>query len=135
MSIARETRYAWRRLRRAPAFAITATLTLALGIGATTAVFTVVNAVLLRPLPYDRSEELVDLSHTVQLSGISHIQQSDATFLLYRGASKSFSGLGAYTDAAVNLDSDGDHTTAGARRGSAGGFRAGGLPFLPRAPP
>ncbi|MFL5614553.1 MAG: ABC transporter permease [Gemmatimonadaceae bacterium] len=134
MSIAREIRYAWRRLRRAPAFAITAVLTLALGIGATTAVFTVVNAVLLRPLPYDRSEELVDLAHTVQLSGISHVQQSDATFLLYRGASKSFSGLGAYTDAAVNLDSDGDHTTAGAERVPAGVFSADVLRLLRVAP-
>jgi predicted permease len=130
MSIARETRYAWRRLRRAPAFAITATLTLALGIGATTAVFTVVNAVLLRPLPYDRSDELVDLSHSVQLSGISHIQQSDATFLLYRGASKSFSGLGAYTDAAVNLDSDGERAGAGAERVVAGIFSADVLRLL-----
>src|SRR5215813_1569391 len=57
-SIAREIRYAWRRLRRAPAFAVTAMLTLALGIGATTAIFSVVNAVLLRPLPYDHPERL-----------------------------------------------------------------------------
>jgi predicted permease len=103
-SVAREIRHAWRRLRRAPAFAVTATLTLALGIGATTAVFTVVNAVLLRPLPYDHAEELVDLSHTLQLSGISRVRQSDASFLLYRRESRAFSGVGAYRDEAVNLE-------------------------------
>ncbi|HKW11800.1 MAG TPA: ABC transporter permease, partial [Gemmatimonadaceae bacterium] len=104
-SLAREIRHASRRLRRAPAFAVTATLTLALGIGATTAVFTVVNAVLLRPLPYDHPDELVDLSHTLQLSGISHVQQSDASFLLYRRESHAFTGVGAYKDEAVNLES------------------------------
>jgi predicted permease len=104
VSVTTEIRHALRRLRRAPAFAVTATLTLTLGIGATTAVFTVVNAVLLRPLPYAHPDELVALSHTLQLSGISTVQQSDASFLLYRRASRSFSGIGAYTDAAVNLD-------------------------------
>ncbi|HZI42644.1 MAG TPA: ABC transporter permease [Gemmatimonadaceae bacterium] len=102
--LSREIRHALRRLRRAPAFSLTAILTLALGIGATTAVFTVVNAVLLRPLPYDRPDDLVALSHTLQLSGVSAVQQSDATFLLYRRASRSFSAVGGYTDAAVNLD-------------------------------
>ncbi|HEX4469961.1 MAG TPA: ABC transporter permease [Gemmatimonadaceae bacterium] len=128
----REIRHALRRLRRAPAFAVTATLTLALGIGATTAVFTVVNAVLLRPLPYDHSDELVDLSHTLQLSGISQVRQSDASFLLYRRESRSFSGVGAYTDQAVNLDG----TSGGleAERVSAGYLSSDVLRLL-RVPP
>ena len=64
-------RHALRRLARAPGFTAAALLTLTLGIGATTAVFTVVNAVLLRPLPYPDAEQLVDLSHTLTVSGIS----------------------------------------------------------------
>jgi predicted permease len=133
-SAAREIRFAWRRLRRAPAFAVTATLTLALGIGATTAVFTVVNAVLLRPLPYDHPDELVNLSHTLQLSGVNHVQQSDASFLLYRRESRSFSAMGAYNDGAVSLDSDGERGGAGAERGSAGFFSADVLRVLRAVP-
>ena len=133
-SAVREIRYAWRRLRRAPAFAITATLTLALGIGATTAVFTVVNAVLLRPLPYERSEDLVDLSHSLQLSGINQVRQSDATFLLYRRTSRSFSGIGAYSNGAVSLDSDAGRGGTDAERASAGFMTADVLRVLRVSP-
>ena len=57
-TFARDVAFALRTLRRNPAFAITAIATLALGIGATTAIFSVANAVLLRPLPYDHPERL-----------------------------------------------------------------------------
>ena len=74
-------RHAIRRLLRERSLTIAAVLTLALGIGATTAVFTVVNAVLLQPLAYPRPERLADLSHTLAISGITRVDQSDATFL------------------------------------------------------
>ena len=54
----KDVTYAWRTLRSSPAFSLTAIITLALGIGASTAIFSVVNAVLLRPLPYGNAERL-----------------------------------------------------------------------------
>jgi putative ABC transport system permease protein len=58
-TLKRDLAFAIRSLRNHPAFALTAILTLALGIGASTAIFSVVNAVLLRPLPYAQAERLV----------------------------------------------------------------------------
>ncbi|HEX6536225.1 MAG TPA: ABC transporter permease [Gemmatimonadaceae bacterium] len=92
-----------RRLLRAPSFAFAALLTLALGIGAATAVFEVVDAVLLSPLPYPDAGRLVGLSHTLAVSGISEVDQSDASYLYYRGASHVFTDIGAYSAGAVNL--------------------------------
>ena len=57
-SIIRDVIFAFRSLKRQPAFAVTAVLTIALGIGATAAIFSVVNAVLLRPLPYNDASRL-----------------------------------------------------------------------------
>jgi predicted permease len=96
-------RHAVRRLLHARAFTIAAVLTLALGIGATTAVFTVVNAVLLQPLPYPKAARLVDLSHTLTISGLTRVDQSDATFLYYARENKVFTGVGAYRVIGVNV--------------------------------
>jgi predicted permease len=125
-----------RRLARAPAFAAAAVLTLALGVGATTAVFSVINGVLLRPLPFPSSDRLVDLSHTLALSGVTHVDQSDATFLYYRQANHVFQDVGAYRSVGVNL-SDPARAGAGERservaatRVSASTFRVLRIPPL-----
>jgi len=96
-------RHAVRRLLRERTLTIAAVLTLALGIGATTAVFTVVNAVLLQPLAYPRPDRLVDLSHSLTISGITRVDQSDATFLYYARENRAFSGIGAYRVTGVNV--------------------------------
>ena len=96
-------RQALRRLVRARTFALPALLTLALGIGGTAAVFTVVNGVLLRPLPYHDAGQLVDLSHTLAVSGILRVDQSDATYLLYARDNRVFAGVALYRPAAVNF--------------------------------
>ena len=96
-------RQTWRRLVRAPGFTLSASITLMLGIGGTTAVFTVVNGVLLRPLPYARSDRLVDLSHTLAVPGILHVDQSDATYLVYRAGNRVFTDVGAYEATSANL--------------------------------
>lgn len=92
-----------RRLVRAPAFTTAAVVTLALGIGATTAIFSLVNAVLLRPLPWPDSDRLVDLSHTLTVSGVTRVDQSDAGHLFYRRHNTVFVDVGAYRATAVNL--------------------------------
>lgn len=114
--IPRQLHMGARRLSRAPAFSVTATLTIALGIGATTAVFSLVDGVLLRPLPFAQPDRLVDISHSMVLQGISHVDQSDGTYLYYRRANHVFTDLGAYRAADVNLSAVGASDAAGARR-------------------
>ena len=98
-----ELRFAARRLARARSFTIAAVFVLALGIGATTAVFSVVNGVLLRPLPYPAADRLVWLGHSVEVSGVDKADQSDASFLLYQEQAHAFDGIAISRDADVNL--------------------------------
>jgi putative ABC transport system permease protein len=99
----RELEYAWRRLRRAPAFTITAAIVLTIGIGATATAFSILNGVLLRPLPYAHPEQLMDLSHSTAVAGAGHLQQSDGTFLLYQRHATAFDGIAAYREYGMNL--------------------------------
>jgi putative ABC transport system permease protein len=99
-----ELRLAVRRLLRVPSFSITTIFVLALGVGATTAVFSVVNGVLLRPLPYSDPSRLVALTHTLDLSGTSAVDQSDASVLFYQEHARALTGIGAWRDRDVNLE-------------------------------
>src|SRR5215467_13038494 len=93
-SLLQDLRYAIRQLLKAPGFAVLAICTLALGIGANTAMFTVVESVLLRPLPYVHSDRLVTLSDTGQGS-------SSTSWLNYRDVrdqSQSMAALAGYSE-------------------------------------
>jgi len=89
-------RYALRRLLKSPGFAVTAVLTLALGIGANTAIFTVVNAALLRALPFQEPERLVHLSETRTAGTFEKMEFSWPDFVDFRDRNQSFSGVGGY---------------------------------------
>ena len=78
-----ELRFAARRLRRAPSFAGAVVLVLAFGVGTTTAMFSLVNSILLEPLPYPESDRLLRLTHTISNAG-GPVDQSDAIVMLYQ---------------------------------------------------
>jgi predicted permease len=102
----RDLRFAWRLLLRSPGFAITAVLCLALGMGATTAVFTVVNAVVLRPLPYKDSNRMVRIYSefpTFPNGGLRRFTISPPEYLEMRDGLKSYEHMDAWLTSAVNL--------------------------------
>jgi len=107
-AILRQIRHAIRRLAKTPGFAAIAVLTLALGIGGTTAVFSIVDAVLLRPLPYRDPGRLVGMWHTAQGLGIGQIEQSEGTYLQYQKATRSFESIGGYRTRGVSLTGTGE---------------------------
>jgi len=92
-----------RMLRKNPGFTVVAVLTLALGIGACTAIFSVVNAVLLRPLDYFESERIVVLREISPPPAVQESVVSAPNFLDWEKRAASFSSLAAYTNAAVNF--------------------------------
>jgi hypothetical protein len=103
----RDVRYAARSLARAPLFAAAAILTLALGIGANTAVFSVVRGVLLRPLPHADGDRLVYLRHSAELAGIDNTVFSVPEIIDYRQAG-SLAGIAEFSANTYNLTARGD---------------------------
>jgi predicted permease len=127
-----DARYALRRLRAAPGFAAAVLLMLCLGVGATTTVFSIVDGVLLRPLPFPHPEQLVAISHTIQVAGVQTVDQSEATFLFYQRHASSFENIGVSRSRSVNLASP---TGAGdPERVGAASVSASFLPTLGIAP-
>jgi len=116
-----DLRYALRLLTKSPSFTAIAILTLALGIGANTAIFSVVNAVLLRPLPFRDSSRLVlALERNPALPGLLHI--SYLNYLDWRSQSQSFESLEATCPIAATLTGVGEPERLNARVATAGLF-------------
>ncbi len=89
-------RYAWRAIWKSPTTSIGAILALALGIGATTTIFGLLNAVLLRPLPYPESERLVEIWGTVQREQVERRGTSFPDYFDWRDQARSFDGMAAW---------------------------------------
>jgi putative ABC transport system permease protein len=106
-----DVKYGIRTMRRSPGFAIVAVLTLALGIGANTAIFSVVNAVLLRPLPFADPARLVQVWHVPparSFPGLTRFAVSAANYLDWRAQSRTFEDMAIYTAASFTLTGQGD---------------------------
>jgi predicted permease len=104
MTILQDLRYAMRLLLRTPGFTLLAALTLALGIGANAAIFSVIDAVLLRPLPYGQPDRLVFVFTQFPSMSFDRFWTSAPEFLELRDKSKGFlEDLGAYTTGAANI--------------------------------
>jgi putative ABC transport system permease protein len=98
-----DLRFALRRLARAPGFTAAAVICLALGIGANTAIFTVINAVLLRPLPYHAPERLVGVWEANEIRKSERNTVSPANYLDWRAGNTVFSAMAAVYDASASL--------------------------------
>jgi predicted permease len=107
-NLARDTRFALRRLRRAPGFAGGVIATLGIGIGAAVGIGTIVYDVLLRDLPYDKPDQLVRVGFVTDGLANTGDLQSSATYFHFAKSARAFAGLGAYTtnDSYIITDRD-----------------------------
>src|SRR6187401_502842 len=102
-NLRQDLRLAVRSLLRAPAFAAVTILTLALGIGANTAIFSIVNGVILRPLGYPKPEQLMYLTTQFPGLGFGQFWVSPPEYMEFRELNQSFAAVGAFTTGEVNL--------------------------------
>lgn len=107
----RDVRFGVRALVHSPVFSIVTVLSLALGIGANTAIFSVVNGLLLRPLPYPESERIVDVWHTPpqqSFPGLDKFSVSPANYLDWKAQSSAFEQIAVYTYSGFSLSAGAD---------------------------
>jgi predicted permease len=105
-SYIQDARFALRKLRKGPGFAALTILTLALGIGANTAIFSVVNGVVLRPLAYPEPHRLMFVTSQFPALGFDQFWVSAPEFLEFRDWNETFESVGAYTVRAANLGTE-----------------------------
>jgi predicted permease len=95
-------------MAKQPGFSLPAVVTLALGLGASAAIFTLVHAVLVRPLPYPESTRLVAVRHTAPGLGLDEAGQSEGTYLHYRTHARAFEEIGIYLDRELSITDERD---------------------------
>src|SRR6184192_1580566 len=127
-----DLRYALRQLRKALGFTAVAVITLALGIGATTTIYSVVDSLLFRPLPYPNSQRIVRVWNTFAPRGMMEIPASEPEFLEYR-QSDAFAHFAGFSKGAVTLTGSGDPLRLAAAWGTSDFFQVvGAKPLLGR---
>src|SRR5579862_510383 len=102
-TLLQDARYGFRLLRKSPGFTLIAVLTLALGIGATTAVFSVVDTILLHPLPYRNPGELVLVTESLPAMASDELGVAAGEFQDYRERNRSFSQVASFESDGFNL--------------------------------
>src|SRR5438093_7187008 len=117
-----DLKFAFRQLLKNPGFTTVAVLTLALGIGANTAMFSLVNGVLLKPLPYPDSDRLVSLSENQREQGQDFVNLTAPGFTDWRAQSTVFEDLAAYQPGGFDLTGTGDPARLSGIRASASLF-------------
>ena len=108
IDLGQDLRYAARTFTKQPGFAVAAVLTLALGIGASTAIFSVVYGVLLKPLPFPEPERLVSLLHRAPGADLAMVNQGPDTYLTYAEQQQAFEGIGAWESDEVTITGRGE---------------------------
>ena len=131
-----DLKFAFRQLRKSPGFSLTAVLMLAFGIGATTAIFSIVEGVLLRPLPFPEPDRLVVLADRLQAADLGGNGEAGVTvpdIRAYTRDTHSFASLGGYQFAGYELSGKGEPAQVNAARMTGGVFPALGVaPLLGR---
>jgi len=131
MALTQDLRFALRQLRKAPGFTLTVILTLALGIGATTAIFSLVEGILLRPLPFTNPDRLVLLGD--HIGGGPNTPVTAREIATYSNATSAFSSMGAYIGASYELSGSATPEEIDGARFTAGVFPTLGVrPILGR---
>src|SRR5918995_5615628 len=103
-----DLRYGARILLKQPGFTLVAVVTLALGIGANTAIFSLVNSILLRPLPFRDPDRVVRMIHASPKLGLATWGVSQAGFNAHREQNRSFETMAIYNNSATNLTGEGE---------------------------
>ena len=125
-----QLRQVLRKLGRAPMFTAVTLVTIALGVGANTAVFSVIEGVLLKPLPYPHPEELLSVSHVAPGINMRELPMAPSTYFIYREQGRTFEDIGLYTDDSESVTGVGEPEQARALQVTDGTLPLLGVPPL-----